>query len=67
MPWKERTAMSEKNEFIIKTQQNGANISLLCHEFGISRATGYKWLRRYIENGEPGLLEQSRRPHHSPN
>ncbi len=39
----------------------------LCDRFGISRKTGYKWIGRYQESGEPdSLLEQSRRPHHSP-
>jgi len=67
MPWKERTAMLERKSFVGKAQQVGANISQLCHAYGISRTTGYKWLRRFDAEGEQGLQEQSRRPHHSPN
>jgi transposase InsO family protein/transposase-like protein len=67
MPWKDRTAMSERREFVVKSRQIGANISQLCHEYGISRTTGYKWLRRFDAEGEQGLQEQSRRPHRSPN
>jgi transposase InsO family protein len=33
---------------------------------GISRATGYKWLRRYRAEGDPGLLDRSSRPRRSP-
>ena len=33
---------------------------------GISRATAYKWLRRYRSDGEAGLLDRSSRPHRSP-
>lgn len=33
---------------------------------GISRATAYKWLRRYRELGEPGLLDRSSRPGRCP-
>ena len=33
---------------------------------GISRATGYKWLRRYQVEGEAGLLDRSSRPRRSP-
>jgi transposase InsO family protein len=33
---------------------------------GISRATGYKWLRRYRAEGEAGLLDRSSRPRYSP-
>ena len=33
---------------------------------GVSRATAYKWLRRYRELGEPGLLDRSSRPGRCP-
>jgi transposase InsO family protein len=33
---------------------------------GISRATAYKWVRRYRVEGEPGLVDRSCRPHRSP-
>jgi len=33
---------------------------------GVSRATAYKWLRRYRIEGEAGLLDRSCRPHRSP-
>lgn len=39
----------------------------LCRRYGISRPTGYKWLRRYREVGSLSELdERSRRPRHSP-
>jgi transposase len=44
----------------------GANIAALCREYGISRQTGHKWLRRYHEHAPLGLVEQSRRPRSSP-
>src|SRR5512143_3019373 len=58
--------MSQKREFIEKATQPGAKISVLCAEFGISRQTGHKWLRRFREQGPLGLVEQSRRPERSP-
>jgi len=67
MPWKETTAMSERSEFIKRAQGGDHNMSVLCREYGISRTTGYKWLRRYFQDGVAGLQEQSRRPHRSPN
>ncbi|WP_412053239.1 IS481 family transposase [Pokkaliibacter plantistimulans] len=33
---------------------------------GVSVRTAYKWLRRYREEGEPGLHNRSSRPHRSP-
>jgi transposase-like protein len=43
--------MSQKLEFIEKAGTPGANISALCREYGISRQTGHKWLRRYRKRG----------------
>jgi transposase InsO family protein len=34
--------------------------------FGVSRKTGYKWVKRDREGGESGLVDRSRRPHCSP-
>src|SRR5438132_4090926 len=62
MPWKEQRAMSLKLQFVERAVLKGSNLSELCGEFGISRQTGHKWLRRYRELGPLGLVEQSRRP-----
>src|SRR5262245_66063807 len=62
MPWKEQRAMSQKMEFVERAMKPGARVSTLCREYGISRETGYKWLRRFKRDGAEGLEEQSRRP-----
>lgn len=59
--------MDERREFVMLATQEGANISQLCRGFGISTKTGYKWLKRFCAEGETGLEDRSRRPHHSPN
>jgi transposase InsO family protein len=41
-------------------------MSAICREFGISRKTGYKWLKREQEAGMQGLANRSCRPHQSP-
>lgn len=58
--------MSQKMEFVKRATQAGARMAVLCREYGISRETGYKWLRRYEREGAAGLEERSRRPHASP-
>jgi transposase InsO family protein len=58
--------MSQKMEFVEKASAPGANVSALCREYGISRQTGHKWLRRYRNQGFLGLAEHSRRPRSSP-
>lgn len=66
MPWDARDTMSLRSEFVLFASQDGANIRALCRRFGISPATGYKWLRRWSEEGITGLTDRSRAPHHSP-
>lgn len=58
--------MSLKMEFIERARKPHANMSALCREFGISRETGYKWLRRFEKQGYDGLEELSRRPNKTP-
>ncbi|MDR8394680.1 IS481 family transposase, partial [Aliifodinibius sp. S!AR15-10] len=58
--------MERKAEFVQLADQPHANMSQLCRRFGISRPTGYKWLRRWRAEGREGLAERSRRPHNSP-
>ncbi|KJN24930.1 IS481 family transposase, partial [Enterobacter bugandensis] len=67
MPWDARDTMSLRTEFVLFASQDGANIRFLCRQFGISPATGYKWLQRWAEEGASGLQDRSRAPHHSPN
>lgn len=50
--------MELKAEFVQMADQSNANMS---------RPTGYKWLRRYRDEGFKGLSERSRRPNNSPN
>ncbi len=67
MPWKEVTTMSLRLEFVRLALHEDANMSELCQRFGISRKTGYKWLKRYEQQGKQALMDQSRRPQISPN
>jgi transposase InsO family protein len=66
MAWKEETVMSNKKNFILRALEKECSFSKLCNEFNISRECGYKWLKRYREEGYKGLEEKSRRPHSSP-
>lgn len=38
----------------------------VAEQLGVSRATAYKWVRRYRVEGEAGLHDRSSRPHRSP-
>lgn len=66
MPWKEVSTMSQRYEFIQLASSETANMSELCRRYGISRKTGYKWMRRFYDDGREGLTDLSRRPRSSP-
>lgn len=38
----------------------------VAHQLGCSRATAYKWLRRYASEGRAGLIDRPSRPHACP-
>jgi len=67
MPWKETDVLSQRVEFVVRCRRDEESISRLCGEFGVSRKTGHKWLRRYGESGFSSLSDRSRRPKRSPN
>lgn len=58
--------MKSKIEFVERAAKPKANMSALCREYGISRDTGYKLLRRFKKRGYDGLEEESRRPKTTP-
>ncbi len=66
MPWKESRAMDERRRFMEEWEKGEEDVTELCRRYGIARQTGYKWAKRYAEEGEEGLAERSRVPHHCP-
>jgi transposase InsO family protein len=64
MPWREVSIMEQRREFVRLAMQEGANRRELCRRFEIHPDTGYKWLGRWVADGE--LSDRSRRPHSSP-
>ena len=62
MPWKNVSPMEEKLQFVALARSGRFTIAELCEDFGISRKTGHKYLKRYEQLGSSGLKEMSRRP-----
>lgn len=65
MPWRESSPMSERLEFVLMAKTGVVPFAELCRRFGVSRPTGYRWLRRW-EDGDRTLEDRSKRPHSSP-
>jgi len=51
---------------VARIRHDGWPVAAAAEAVGVSRATAYKWLRRFDSEGEAGLLDRSSRPHHSP-
>ena len=66
MPWKGKSIMELREEFIRKALRAEKPFRHLCQEYGISEKTGYKWRKRFMEKGTSGLADMSRRPKKSP-
>lgn len=67
MPWKETNVLEERIAFVARALGGSESVSALCREFGVSRPTGYRWLRRYGEEGDlRRLTDRSSRPRRSP-
>lgn len=66
MPWRESSLLEERLRFVVAADRGERAIKALCAEFGISRQTGHKWVRRYRAEGSRGVADRSRRPASSP-
>jgi putative transposase len=64
MPWKELSVLEARKRFVFACREKGELFGSLCSRFGISRKSGYKWLKRYREGGVRALVDASRRPHY---
>jgi transposase InsO family protein len=66
MGWKTMEVREERVKFVVEASLGSKPFGSLCREFGITRPTGYLWLKRYREEGVAGVAERSRRPRSSP-
>ena len=66
MAWNEVEMQEQRIRFAVLAERGEQTMAALCRQFDISRQTGYKWLRRYREQGVAGVVEGSRRPRSSP-
>jgi len=66
MAWKKVLPMEERARFVLEVEKAEMSVAELCRRYGVSRKTGYKWIRRYRAEGLDGIRERSSRPHTCP-
>ena len=52
--------MDERMRFVLEYEAEQYSMSELCRMYGVSRETGYYWLRRYRQGGPEALRDRSR-------
>jgi transposase InsO family protein len=62
----ETNATEQKLGFARDYESGQWSMVELCERYGIARPTGYKWLTRFRDEGEAGLLERGRTPYGCP-
>ncbi len=67
MPFEETFATDLRVGFIGEWVKGEMDLSKLCRKYGISRPTGYKWVKRYEEEGVSGMEERSHEARNHPN
>lgn len=66
MPWNECPMSELRLAFVKLVDALHYPVAQACRDFGISRKTGYQWLRRARQQPAQPLTDRSRRPHASP-
>ena len=66
MGWQTKSVMEQKLLFIKMMQSGDYTMTALCDRFGISRTTGHKLVKRFEQEGESCLKENSRAPRLTP-
>ena len=67
LPWRHASPESERLRLIERYALGEESVAELSRQFGVSRKTAYKMIGRHDAEGEAGLLDRSRAPHHPPN
>ncbi len=67
MPWRTTNVMDLRSRFVVEAEAGTASFSELCRRYGVSRPTGYRWVKRFrLVNSFQALVDRSSRPHSSP-
>jgi transposase InsO family protein len=66
MAWMETNPTEQRQKFVEAYASEQWSMAELCERYQVTRPTGYKWVKRYQEEGKAGLAERSRAPRTCP-
>ena len=66
MPWKESTAVEQREALIDDWLKGRHSLTALAEAYGVSRKTAHKWVKRFKEGGKEALADRSRAPRGRP-
>jgi transposase InsO family protein len=61
-----RTCPKSRRLLVARIESGAWSLTAAAEAAGVSERTAYRWLKRWREEGEQGLLDRSSRPHRSP-
>ena len=61
MPWKEVGVKDQRISLVARALGGRETMTDLCQKYGISRPTGYLWVKRFREGGSFQALEEKSR------
>ena len=62
MPWNDSSVAGQRAALVRALLRGREPVAQVCDRFGVSRQTGYKFLRRFQVQGRSGLVDYTRRP-----
>ncbi len=62
----ELSVVEQRYHAVMEVVSGGVPVVEVAERFGVSHKTVHAWLRRYRQDGLPGLADRSHRPHHHP-